>query len=154
MDIQTILPFIGVLGLGGAIGAYIQHLLNKQRETDTKIQNLNVGKYQSDLVFMRCVLKPENVAQFHINDPNIEKLKTTKDVQEYAQEKLCECYYSSLLYSSDEVLVNLKEFVENPTEANFTNTALSMRKDLWGKRTHLTPDDFSLKPRNTTAQKN
>lgn len=144
MDFQTIFSTLGLLGVGGAIGSYIQHLLNQKRETELRIQNLNENKYRSTLIFMRCILKPENVNQFDINDPNFQKLKNVMEIKDYANNKLIEFYYNSLLYASDDVLIKMKEFMVNPTETNFMRTAISMRNDLWKKGTKINPQILSL----------
>ncbi len=145
VDIQTIVPVLGLLGLGGVIGSYFQYLWNQKNETDLKIQNLNENKYRSTLVFMRCILKPENIGQFDIPDPNIHNLKNCEDVKTYTKQKLIEFYYNSFLYASDDVLTKLKEFIENPTEINFAETAISMRKDLWKKGTKVNIEALLLK---------
>lgn len=144
MDIQIIISVLGLLGIGGIIGGYLQHLWNQKGETELRIQSLNENKYRSTLVFMRCILKPENVNQFHIEDSNIQNLKDDKEVKEYAKKKLIEFYYHSLLYASDEVLMKIKEFMRNPTETNFMETAISMRKDLWKKGTKIDLNALSL----------
>ncbi|MFZ3060796.1 MAG: hypothetical protein WA102_13800 [Candidatus Methanoperedens sp.] len=144
MDFQTIFSTLGLLGVGGAIGSYIQHLLNQKRETELRIQTLNETKYRSTLVFMRCFLKPENRNHFHTDDPHMQELKNDKEVKEYANKKLIEFYYISLLYASDDVIIKMKEFMENPTEANFMKTAISMRNDLWKKGTKINPQILSL----------
>ncbi len=51
---------------------------------------------------------------------------------------------NSLLYASDDVIMKMKEFMENPTEANFMKTAISMRNDLWKKGTKINPEILSL----------
>ena len=60
MDIQTIVSALGLLGIGGIIGSYFQHLLNQRRDTELKIQQINENRYRSTLVYMRCLLKPES----------------------------------------------------------------------------------------------
>ena len=109
------------------------------------MQSLNLGHYTSTLVFMRVVMQPENVSQFHIEDPNFQKLKNTNEVKEYAKQKMVEFYYASLLDAPDEVLTVMKEFMENPTETNFMKTATAMRKDLWKKKTKANLDTLSLR---------
>jgi hypothetical protein len=144
MDIQTIISVLGLLGIGGIIGSYLQHLWNRKRETESRIQNLNENKYRSTLVFMRCVLKPENVEQFNIEDPNIQKLRNTNEIKEYAKTKLIEYYYNSILYASDEVLRKIKQFIDSPSESNFMKTAIAMREDLWKKKTKSDLKTLSL----------
>jgi hypothetical protein len=144
MDIQTIVSVLGLLGIGGIVGGYLQHLWNQKRETELRIQSLNENKYRSTLVFMRCILKPEIVGQFNIEDPNIQNLKKGEEVKKYLNEKLIEFYYNSFLYASDEVLIKMKDFMEHPTETNFMETAISMRKDLWKKGTKINLKVLSL----------
>ncbi len=144
MNVQTILSFLGLLGIGGIIGSYLQHFWNQKRETELRIQSLNENKYRSTLVFMRCILKPENVNQFHIEDSKIQKLKNKEEIKKYAMNKLTEFYYNSILYASDDVLRKLKQFMNQPSESNFMETAIAMRKDLWKKKTKIKLKTLSL----------
>jgi hypothetical protein len=144
MDIQTIVSVLGLLGVGGIIGSYLQHLWNQKRETELRIQSLNENKYRSTLVFMRCVLKPANVNQFHIDDPNMQILKNKEEVKKYAMIKLTEFYYNSILYASDDVLKKLKQFINKPSESKFMETAIAMIKDLWKKGTNIELKTLSL----------
>jgi hypothetical protein len=144
MDVETIIAVLSSLGIGGFIGSYLQHLWNQKQETESKMQNLNVGHYSSTLVFMRVIMDPLSVAQFHIEDPNLVKLKDPDDVKIYAYQKMVEFYYSSLLYSPDEVLATMKEFMAKPTETNFMKSAIAMRKDLWKKKTKANLESLSL----------
>ncbi|MFA5035394.1 MAG: hypothetical protein WC500_06420 [Candidatus Margulisiibacteriota bacterium] len=122
--------FIGAFG--GLIVAIFQYIMKQKSETEAKIQSLNENKYRSTLVFMRCVLVPENLKQFDISDPNIHNLRGD-ELQKYVKAKLVEYYYNSFLYASDDVLRNLKMFIETPSEDKFEETARAMRKDLWKK---------------------
>ena len=146
MDIQTIISAVGLLGVGGIIGSYFQHLFNQKRETELKIQQINENRYRSTLVYMRCLLNPKSLPHFQIEDKHIYKLKTSEAIKKYAKEKIIEYYYNGFLYASDNVLVNIKQFLQNPSELNFTKTAVSMRKDLWKKgKTKINAKDFALK---------
>jgi hypothetical protein len=133
MEFKDIISIISLLGIGGGVGAWIKHLLEKRKETGFKIQNINEEKYRSTLIFMRCLLNPNSIKQFEINDPNFIKLIKSDDVINYLKQKLEEFYYNSLLYASDDVLINIKNFINKPNEDNFFRTALAMRKDLWSK---------------------
>ena len=93
---------------------------------------------------MRVVMHPENVSQFHIEDPNLLRFTEVGDIRDYAKEKMVEFYYSALLYAPDEVLRTMKEFMKNPTETNFMKSAIAMRKDLWKKKTKVSLESLSL----------
>ena len=145
MEIDPIVAVLTSLGVGGLVGSYLQHLWSQKQETESRIQHLNIGHYTSTLVFMRVVMHPENVSQFHIEDPNLLKLIDIGDVKDYAKQKMVEFYYSSLLYAPDEVLTTMKEFMKNPIETNFMKSAIAMRKDLWKKKTRANLESLSLK---------
>ena len=37
-----------------------------------------------------------------------------------------------LLFASNEVLSTMREFIKEPSQRNYQDTAIAMRKDLWG----------------------
>ena len=115
-----------------------------KKETEIKIQNLNEHKYRSTLVFMRCVLNPDSIRQFEIQDSNFENITGEDELIKYSQLKLKEYYSNSLLYAPDEVLISIKKFIENPIEENFFKSALAMRKDLWNKSTKRNIEDWKI----------
>ena len=144
MDYQTLLSLLGSLGIGGIVGSYLQNLWHQKGETESKVQNLTEGKHRSTLIFMRCVLKPESVREFHIEDTRIYELKESDAIRDFAKQRLVEFYYNSLLYSSDEVLARMKDFIKNPTETTFLKTAIAMRKELWKRGTNIDLRSLSL----------
>jgi len=80
IEAKDIISVISLLGLGGVLGAWIKHLLERKKETEIKIQNLNENKYRSILVFMRCVLNPNSIKQFDIHDPNFQNIKEEAEI--------------------------------------------------------------------------
>jgi hypothetical protein len=143
MDVETfqvIISVLGLFGIGGVIGAYIQHLFDKQKQIGVEIRKIKEERYRSTLVHMRLMLNPERINQFIFEKNEIQS--TTKECE---NEKVIEYYYNSLLYATDEVLICLKEFIRDPNENAFSETAIAMRNDLWGiKRQHKTKE-YSLK---------
>ena len=124
------------------IGGYVKHLWKQKEDTELRIQELNESKYRSILVYMRLVLKPENVMQFNLDDPYLQTSHTFDEIKKHVKEKLVEHYYNSILYASDNVLKMLKQFIDNPTDSNFIKTAVEMRKDLWKKRSKINIPDI------------
>jgi len=137
MDIQTILSMLGLLGVGGVTGSYIQYILNQKGDIAKEVRVLNEEKYRSILVFMRCILDPTAVDQFDFSNKDEVSLNKIKDDTEkiiaYATSKLKEYYYHSFLYASDNVINEIENFLKIPNESNFIRTANAMRKDLWNK---------------------
>jgi len=143
MDIETfqlIISVLGLFGIGGVIGAYIQHLFDKQKQIGLEIRKIKEERYRSTLVHMRLVLNPEKFNQFIF-----EKNESHSTTKEHENEKVIEYYYNSLLYATDEVLIHLKEFIRDPNENTFAETAIAMRSDLWGIKKEHTAKEYSLK---------
>ncbi|MDD4924324.1 MAG: hypothetical protein PHF74_05770 [Dehalococcoidales bacterium] len=144
MNIEIVLLFLGLLGIGGVVGGYLQHFWSKKRDTEMKIQALNENKYRSTFIFMRCVLVPSNILHFDIDDPNFPRKGTDETIKNYSMSKLSEFFYNSTLYASDDVLKSEREFLKNPSESAFFRTAIAMRKDLWKKNTKINFDELFL----------
>lgn len=67
MDIETIvISILTSFGVSGIVGIYLQHFWTQKRETELKIQTLNVKHYESTLVFMRIVLDPKKVDHYNV----------------------------------------------------------------------------------------
>ena len=129
MDLETfqiIISVLGLFGIGGVIGAYIQHLFDKQKQIGLEIRKIKEERYRSTLVHMRLVLNPERFNQFIF-----EKGESRSTTKENENEKVIEYYYNSLLYATDEGPVHLREFIRYRTEKKFADTAIAMRNDLW-----------------------
>jgi len=94
---------------------------------------------------MRCVLNPEKAHLFSFDGMKFPGNKTTEEIQELAKEKLVEFYYNTFLYASDEVLTSLKNFIQNPDEKKFTETAVAMRKELWKISKNRDIESYALK---------
>ncbi|HLE75341.1 MAG TPA: hypothetical protein VI864_04765 [Candidatus Bathyarchaeia archaeon] len=145
MDIETvIISILTSSTVSGIIGYFIQNFLSQKRETELRIQRDNRGHYESWMVFMRIVMKPDRISHFKTSDPTIPTLTEIGDIRDFAKERLNEFYYSALLFSPDYVLSAMKEFIKNPTEENFMKCAIVMRKDLWKKKTKADLRTLSL----------
>ena len=147
MDIETVIvSVLSSFGVSGIIGIYLQHLWSQKRETELRIQGENRGHYESNLVWMRIILKPEMVENFNVArlDPLLSKQRNPSEIKKLAENRLIEFYYSSVLFSPDYVLTAMKEFIKNPTEVNFMKSAIAMRKDLWNKKTKVSFEILSL----------
>jgi hypothetical protein len=145
MDIETLLiSILTLFGVSGIIGYFVQNYLSQKKETELRIQEDNRGHYESWMVWMRMVMKPENIAHFHTGDPTIPTLTNPDEIRKFAKERLIEFYYSALFFCPDYVLVAMKEFIKNPTEKNLMKCAIDMRKDLWKKKTEADFDTLSL----------
>jgi hypothetical protein len=89
-------------------------------------------------MFMACALDIEKKKYFTIHEQVVQKTS-----QDYMNQ-INEYYYHSALYSSDDVILSLKEFIKTPSQETYIKVAQVMRKDLWGKKTKLDFNDIRL----------
>jgi hypothetical protein len=138
MDTQILVSLIAGLGIGSIATAIISGLLDKKKQMDLTLARILEDKYRGLLVFMACALNIEKKRYFTINE-QVEQ----KSAQEYLNQVI-EYYYHSTLYSSDQVILSLKDFIEKPGEETYIKVAQAMRKDLWGRKTDLNFSDIRL----------
>jgi hypothetical protein len=138
-QIISLLPaLLTALGLGGATGVVIKHLLDRNAELKIKLKTINEEKYRTILIYMSIVINPVNKDHFVLNDNILYELKDEGKIKEYALSKLKEYYYQSLLYASDDVMKSFKLFIANPDRERYILIARKMRADLWNKKSELT----------------
>jgi hypothetical protein len=140
---EDILSALSLFGIGGIIGAYIKNLLDKRKELDFKLNEINEEKFRSILVFMSILLRPENRKHFIVDDKFLQSLDED-GVKRHCLMKLEEYYYHSMLYASDEVITSIKTFIESPNRENYVKVAKAMRVDLWNKKSKLTFSDLMI----------
>ena len=124
---------------GGVIATFLKSYFDKTREIALNLNKITEDKYRSLLVFMACAIDINKKRYFHLNE------QVENNTSEDYLNQIKEYYYHSVLYSSDEVILSLKAFIEEPNKHNYVKAAQSMRKDLWKNKTKLTFKDIELK---------
>ncbi len=94
LDIKTILSFLALLGIGGIIGAYLNHFLEKKREIERRIIERKEEQYKNFL---------ENLLAFFEGWNDKEKKKKF----------MIDLYTHAPLYASDEVIKLANEFLKS-----------------------------------------
>lgn len=127
------------------MGIYLQELWSHRNETANKIQSKNQGTYNSTLVWMRILLNPESVGFYNVGkmDDSLLRMSAT-ELREHSKKMLVSFYYESMLYYPDDILMLIKEFLNNPSKENMLKTAVAMKKDLWNKETKTSLDTLSI----------
>lgn len=145
MDIETVIVSILTAFLAsGVVGYFINNYLSQKRETELRMQQDNRGHYESWMVYMRLLMRPDRLSHFNIHDPTVPTLTKIDDIRNHAKDKLTEFYYTAVFFCPDFVLSAIKEFLEKPNEENLMKTAIAMRKDLWKKETNIDLKTLSL----------
>lgn len=135
--LQIIFSVLGIVGIGGIIAGVVTFLLNKRKELEFSRLEQKEKRYKSCLLYMDVYFKPENIKYLSSRQADIHE---SEDVLEYLKAE----YHEMLLYASKEVILAVKAFISNPTQDNFLKTILSMRRDLWTRRTDLDLDSIRI----------
>lgn len=135
--IHLISSALTLLGIGGIVGAYIAHLLDKKKELEFKQLEQKEKRYKSCLLYMDVYFEPTNIKFLSSRQPDI---STSKDVLEYLKAE----YHEMLLYAAKDVVLAVKEFIEQPSRDRFLAVILRMRKDLWTKQSDLSLKEIEL----------
>lgn len=137
LDLQTVLSILGLLGVGTTIGALVQHWLQRATEVRQKEHELKRARYGalSILMFTRLDTGSElkRLAEYR---PNI---RTLNDLDRELELELL----NSVLFASDRVVRALAVFLKQPDKSNYAATLSAMRRDLWGRRTGISPAELA-----------
>ena len=138
MDVNILISLFAGLGVGGITTAFASSWLDRKKEADINLARILEDKYRGLLVFMACALDIEKKKYFTINEQVSQKTS-----QDYLSQ-IKEYYYHSTLYSSDDVILTLKDFIKSPNQETYIKTAHAMRNDLWKRKTKLDFNDIRL----------
>lgn len=133
---QIVLSILGLLGIGGIIGAYFNHLFEKKREMELRIVERREDQYKRFL---------ENIIGFFEGWENKERQKNFME----------ELYTHAPLYASDEVIKLSNKYLETLTSKKdsserdeyYKELVIAIRKELrnlQGEKTDLTEKDINI----------
>lgn len=132
--IAAIGTVLTALGIGGGIGAYVQHRLQARRQLGEREHELKQRRYLCIIILMLAKLKPEvGIAKVQRIRPDLPDLQAVDDELETE-------LMNAVVFASDDVLASFATFLKNPTHVAFADAASAMRRDLWGRRHRLSPE--------------
>jgi hypothetical protein len=135
---ELLISILTALGLGGIFGTYFQSRFQHQKEIKEDIHNLKRQRYGAILIQMLTILDPEHgLSKTQKFRPDL------KSIEDFKEEVKIEML-NSVLFANDEVIKAMAEFIRNPKHAAYVKTVVSMRKDLWGKRTKITEETLDV----------
>ena len=120
---QTFISALGLFGIGGVVGGYVTYLLDRKKEREFKVLEQKERRYKSCLLYMDAFFNPKNIKYLSSRHPDIDN---AQDVIEYLKME----FHEMILYASKDVILSVKEFIQNPSRQNFLKTILAMRADL------------------------
>ncbi len=135
---QNILSAIGLIGIGAIIKSIIDFVL-KNREIKSQAQHdfKNI-RYKAIILLANALL------DFEKHLPELKKhgrIFTSKNqlVDELKIER-----NNMILFASDQAIRTLSEFINDPSENNYYEFAIAMRKDLYGLKTKITSSNLKF----------
>lgn len=135
---EIMISLISAVGAGGVLGAYFQSRFQHQKEVKADIHELKRQRYGAILIQMLTILDPEHgLSKTQRFRPDL------KSVEDFKEEVKIEML-NSVLFANDDVIKAMAEFIRNPNYTAYVKTVVSMRKDLWGKKTKITEDTLNV----------
>jgi hypothetical protein len=140
-SIQIVISALTLFGLGGILGGYVTYLLDKKKDREFKVLEQKERRYKSCLLYMDAYFEPANIKYLSSRQPDIDN---ARDVIAYLKME----FHEMTLYASTEVIMSVKDFIENPVRERFLETILTMRKDLSGGKSDLGLDKIILRDKS------
>jgi hypothetical protein len=138
MNLDQILSTLGLIGLGGLLKSIIDFVMaSRKARLDSKHAFKEVRYKTIILLCFALVNYDKEKTTLVINRPDINSMERLKN-------ELHAEFINMLLFASDDVILSVKQFLQNPSRDSLNNVALSMRKDLYGIRTSLKVNHFDL----------
>src|SRR5579863_6545087 len=128
--VSVVVSVFTALGVGGLLGAFVQHRFERQKQIRGQEHELKQRRYSCILILMLTQLDPEALRHTHEHRPD---LRNMQDVEK----ELCTEMLNGILFASDDVVRSMAEFIGRPDYEAYVKTAASMRKDLWGRDTSI-----------------
>lgn len=138
MNTETVLSIIASLSLGGVIATFFSSYLSSRDKINESNFKFKEQRYKAIMILMWTSLSPKSeLKHLKIYRPDIPNSKTL--LVELKLE-----LYNALLYAGDDVIISLKKFIANTNHKTYSEVALQMRKDLFGKKTSLNFEDIEI----------
>jgi hypothetical protein len=131
--VSVVVSMFTALGVSGLLTAFFQHRFEHQKQIRGLEHDLKERRYKTINLLMLTLLDPEDMRQDNEHRPDLRNIDDV--VKELRTEML-----NSILFASDDVVRSLGEFIAQPTHDRYVKTAVSMRKDLWGRGTSVGGD--------------
>lgn len=139
MTAQEIISTIGLIGLGGLIKSLLDFFIDDRRRKSEAKHLFKEVRYKAIILLDYALINYDTEKSKLLNNRPDIKSKDDLFNEIYTE------WVNMALYASDKVIFSMKVFIQNPTEATFTETILAMRKDLYSIKTNIKSKDLKLK---------
>lgn len=126
MTVETALSAVGLLGLGGLLGTYLQLIWQRRNSVLLQQQEFKDTRFKCIIMLMYTVL------DFEKRGRGLEQFGRNFRSREEVLDELKAEWHNAILFASEDALQSIHGFIRDPSVASFKRAALAMRKDLWG----------------------
>jgi len=136
--LSSVISIIGLIGIGGLLKSLLDYYLNKNKSQKETQQQLKEKRYMAIILLSYTFINFEQEKdKLRNHRPDI---KTFEDLK---KELMAEIINMSL-YAADQTVQQMKSFLQSPSNETFAVFILEMRKELFGIKTTLKPNDFRI----------
>jgi hypothetical protein len=126
MTVENALSVLGLLGIGGILGTWLQIVLERRNSALLQKQEFKETRYKCIIMLMYTALDYEKRGSGLIKFGR--NFSSKDDVLDELQAE----WHNAILFALEEALTAIHAFIREPTVKLFKQAALAMRKDLWG----------------------
>jgi hypothetical protein len=137
IELKDVLSLLGSISIGAILLDWLRIRFEKRKKENEKRHELKEVRYKPIVLLMLASFDFEkNKVELHKHGRiNLINLKDLYDELETEWKHM-------ILFADDKVFKSMGEFVRDPTWEIFWQTALEMRRDLYGIQTKLSLEDF------------
>lgn len=141
MTADQILAAIGLVGFGGLLKSLFDFLIASRKAKQDSKHTLKETRYKTIILLSYAlVYYDREKTTLIINRPDINSIERLKN-EVHAE------FINMSLYGSDNVIMEMKQFIIKQDSQTLNNLALAMRKDLYGIHTSLKGNHFDIIPK-------
>lgn len=130
-SLEVLISLLTAIGLGSIIGAFFQSRFEHRKQIREQEHELKRRRYGAILILMLTKLDPKTGLP-HTRELRPD-LQTIVDIEKELETELL----NGFLFASDDVIKSMAEFIRTPSHSSYLKTVVSMRKDLWNRRTSI-----------------
>lgn len=138
MTVDQIISILGLIGFGSLLKSGFDFLMaNKKSKQDSKHQFKEI-RYKAIILLCYSLVFYENDKSTLIKHrPELNSIASLKN-EIYTE------FINMSLFASDNVILEMKNFIKYPNLKTLNNLAISMRKDLYGMKTKINGNFFEI----------
>ena len=136
MKIELLISVITALGIGSILGAYFQSRFQYKKELKNEENDIKRKRFGAIIIQMLTII------DFNKNIKYVQKFRPDLiNLDDYINETKAELL-NSISYASDNVISSISDFLRKKDYKSYLKAVISIRKDLWGKKTKINEETF------------